>query len=57
MTKEKQLTLDRYDYGLLVGALFEGWHRMLAEQKPKADTETLILKVIDAPTKKRFGRT
>ena len=56
MTKVKQLTLDRYEHGLLVRALYEEWHRMLTEEKPTEDMEALILKVIDAPAKKRFGR-
>ena len=56
MAKVKQLTLDRHEHGLLVRALYEEWHRMLADGKPTGDMEDLILKVIDAPTKKRFGR-
>lgn len=56
MGKVKRLTLDRYEHGLLVWALYEEWHRMQAEGKPTEDMEDLILKVIDAPTKKRFGR-
>ena len=56
MAKVKQLTLDRYEHVLLVRALYEEWHRMLADGKPTEDMEDLILKVIDAPTKKRFWR-
>ncbi len=56
MGKVKHLTLDRYEHGLLVRALYEEWQRMQAEGKPTEDMEDLILKVIDAPTKKRFGR-
>ena len=55
MARVKQLTLDRYEHGLLVRALYEEWHRMLADGKPTEDMEDLILKVIDAPMKKRFG--
>ncbi len=55
MGKVKRLTLDRYEHGLLVRTLYEEWHRMLAEGKPTEDMEDLILKVIDEPTKKRFG--
>ena len=54
MGKVKQLTLDRYEHGLLVRALYEEWHRMLVKGKPTENIENLILKVIDAPTKKRF---
>ena len=56
MARIKKLTLDRFEHGLLVRALYEEWHRMLAEGKPTEDMENLILKVIDAPTKKRLGR-
>ena len=56
MGKVKRLTLDRYEHGLLVRALYEEWNRMLAEGKPTEGMEDLILKVIDAPTKKQFGR-
>ena len=56
MGRVKRLTLDRYEHGLLVRALNEEWQRMKAEGKPTEDVEDLILKVIDAPTKKRFGR-
>ena len=56
MGKVKRLTLDRYEHGLLVRALYEEWQRMQAEGKPTEDIEDLILKVIDAPTKKHFGR-
>ena len=56
MGKVKRLTLERYEHGLLVRALYEEWQRMQAERKPTEDMEDLSLKVIDAPTKKRFGR-
>ncbi len=56
MGKVKRLTLDRYEHGLLVRALYEEWHRMLERGEPTEDMEDLILKVIDAPTKKRFVR-
>ena len=56
MESVKRLTLDRYEHGLLVRALYEEWHRMQTEGKPTEDMENLILKVIDAPTKKRIWR-
>lgn len=56
MGKAKRLILDRYEHGLLVRVLYEKWQRMLAEEKPSEDIEDLLLKVIDAPAKKRFGR-
>ena len=56
MGRVKRLTLDRYEHGLLVRALYEEWQRMQAEGKPTEEIEDQILKVIDAPTKKHFGR-
>ena len=48
MGSMKLLTLDRYEHGLLIRALYEEW--------PTEDIEDLILKVIDAPAKKQLGR-
>ena len=56
MGSMKLLTLDRYEHGLLIRALYEEWQRMQAEEKPTEDIEVLILKVIDAPAKKQLGR-
>jgi len=56
MSKVKQLTLDRYEHALLVRALYEKWKRMLDEGADTTAIEDLILRVIDAPTKKRFWR-
>ena len=56
MGRVKRLTLDRYEHGLLVRALYEEWQRMQSEGKPTENMEDLILKVIDAPVKKRFWR-
>ena len=57
MTKVKRLTLDRYEHGLLVRALYEEWKQMLEAGVDTTAIEDLILRVIDAPTKKRFWRT
>lgn len=56
MGSMKLLTLDRYEHGLLIRALYEEWQRMQAEENPTEDIEDLILKVIDAPAKKQLGR-
>ena len=56
MTKVKRLTLDRYEHGLLVRALYEEWKQMLEAGVDTTAIEDLILRVIDAPTKKNgFG--
>ena len=52
----KYLTINRYEHGLMVRALYDLWKRALAEEEPTEDIEDLLLKVIDAPTKKRFWR-
>ena len=54
MGKVKQLTLDRYEHGLKVRAIYDLWKRMLAENAPTEDIEDLLLKVIDAPSKKKW---
>lgn len=46
----KKLTLDQYEHGLLVSALYEEWHRMMDRGEPTEDMEGLLLKVIDAPS-------
>ena len=56
MIKVKRLTLDRYEHGLLVRALYEEWKQMMEAGADTTTIEDLILKVIDAPTKKRFWR-
>ena len=54
MGKIKQLTLDHYEHGLAVRALYEEWKKMLKENNPTEDIENLLLKVIDAPGKKKW---
>ena len=54
MGKVKQLTLDRYEHGLMVRALYDLWKWTLAENAPTEDIEDLLLKVIDAPSKTKW---
>lgn len=56
MGKVKQLTLDRYEHDLAVRALYEEWKQIMEAGADTTDIEDLILKVIDAPTKKRLWR-
>ena len=56
MRRVKRLTIDRYEHGLMVRALYDLWKQTLAEEGPTEDIEDLLLKDIDAPTKKRFWR-
>ena len=54
MGKVKQLTLDRYEHGLMVRARYDLGKRMITENAPTEDIEDLLLKVIDAPSKKKW---
>ena len=56
MTKEKQLTLDRYEQCLLVRALYEERKTMKETGVNATAIEDLILRVIDAPEKKPLWR-
>ena len=56
MAKVKRLTLERYEHGLLVRALYEEWKRMTEGGADTTAIEDLILRVIDAPAKKRLWR-
>ena len=56
MVKVKRITLDRYEQQLLVRALYEERKKLLELGEDVAALENLILKVIDAPRKRRFWR-
>ena len=60
MAEEKKvITLDDFEQRLMVSGLMEFRNDVLNEEKPTEDINDLILKVIDAPTKKekrRFDR-
>lgn len=54
MQKEEKriVALDRYEHSVLVNALNEQRNDLLAEQRPTDAVDEVLLKVIDAPTKK-----
>ena len=54
MEKEEKrvLTLDRYEHGVVVNALNELRNDLLEEQRPTDIVDEVLLKAIDAPTKK-----
>jgi len=58
MTVEKKyiLKLDDFEHGVLVNALNSMWNKLIQEGQYNDDLDRLILKVIAAPVKKRFGR-
>ena len=53
MAEEKKvITLDDFEQRLMVSGLMDLRNDLLKEEKPTEDINDLILKVIDAPTKK-----
>ena len=54
MEKEEKrvLTLDRYEHGVVVNALNELRNDLLEEQRSTDIVDEVLLKPIDAPTKK-----
>ena len=51
-TKRKYFYLDDFEHRLLVGCLMTARNEYIHEDKPIVDINELILKIIDAPTKK-----
>ena len=57
MAEEKKvLTLDEFEQRLMVSGLMDFRNDLLKDDKPTEDINDLILKVIDAPTKKEERR-
>jgi hypothetical protein len=50
--EKKGITLDDFEQRLMVSGLMDFRNDLLKEEKPTEDINDLILKVIDAPTKK-----
>ena len=50
--EKKVITLDDFEQRLMVSGLMDFRNDLLKEEKPTEDINELILKVIDAPTKK-----
>ena len=58
MAKEEKrvLTLDRYEHGVVVSALNEMRNDLIEEDRPTDIVDEVLLKTIDAPTKKVRSR-
>ena len=53
MSDEKKIiTVDDFDHRLMVNGLNNFRNDLIKEDKPTEDVDELIVKVIDAPTKK-----
>ena len=50
--KRKYFYLDDFEHRLLVGCLLTARNKYIREEKPLEDVNNLILKIIDAPSKK-----
>ena len=50
--KRRYFYLDDFDHRLLVGCLMTARNEYIHKDKPIEDVNELILKIIDAPTKK-----
>lgn len=50
--ERRVVTLDDFEQRLMVNGLTDFRNDLLREEKPTEDVDDLILKVIDAPTKK-----
>jgi len=54
MKDVKVIELDKYEYGILINALNEYRNKLLIEEKDTIDIEELLLKILDAPSKRRM---
>ncbi|MHB1314593.1 MAG: hypothetical protein ACYCX2_03815 [Christensenellales bacterium] len=54
--EERVLTLDNYEYGVVVNALNDMRNDLIEEQRPTDAVDDLLLKTIDAPTRKQKRR-
>ena len=50
------LELDKYEYGVVFSTLNDKRNELLKEQRPTDTVDDVLLKVIDAPAKKRRWR-
>ena len=57
MAEEKRVVeLSDFEHRLMVSGLADFRNNLIQEDKPTEDVNELLLKVIDAPKKKRLGR-
>lgn len=58
MSKEEKrvLELDRYEHGVVINALNDMRNDLIGEDRPTDIVDEILLKTIDAPTKKVKSR-
>ena len=54
MEEVKVLELDKYEYGIIINALNEFRNKVLEEGKDSEPIDEILLKVLEAPDKKRM---
>ncbi len=54
--EERVISLDHYEYGVMVNALNEFRNDLIEEQRPTDAVDDLLIKTIDAPAKKQKHR-
>ena len=59
MAKEEKrvLELDRYEHGVVINALNEMRNDLIGEERPTDIVDEVLLKAIDAPTRKVWGKS
>ncbi len=50
--EERVLTLDKYEHGVVINALNEMRNDLIQEKRPTDIVDEVLLKTIDAPTRK-----
>lgn len=53
MTGKRMIVVDDFEHRIMVEALADKRNDYITEKKPTEDVSNLILKVIDAPAKRR----
>lgn len=57
MKEEKRIIMvDDFQHGLLINGINEFRNVLLEQDKPTEDVDELLLKIIDAPTKRELRR-
>jgi len=54
--EERVLALDNYEYGVVVNALNDLRNDLIKDERPTDAVDEVLLKAIDAPTKKQKRR-
>lgn len=54
--EKRILELDRYEHGVVINALNEMRNDLIGEKRPTDIVDEVLLKAIDAPTRKERGK-